>query len=267
MDNSEITTRTSSPSGVNVNDNSQGGFVDNSAIKVTSDYTKFKFILTNRDRRRGHIENLKKAFEENGNLTKVQPILVNDQMEIIDGQHRYVAAKELSEPIYYTVAPGLGVHEARQMNILHKTWDTSDFARSYADGGDASYKRYLELIEEYEVSHSVVMYYVVGEEKKGVMAGFRNGEFSLTPEQKEITAERLEHLTAVGEFAPMWKQREFAVALLKCMNVPGYDPERMLSKLSFSHDIPKYASVLDYQRKLEDIYNFRTTDANKIRLF
>lgn len=236
-------------------------------VRESKNYDDFEFLINNRDRRHGHIENLKKAFEISGNLTQVQPILVNERMEIIDGQHRFYAAKELGLPIYYTVVPGLGINDARQMNILHKSWDLDDYAASYADGGDANYKRYLELKEDYGFSHSIILTYINGDEKKGAQSGFRAGEFTLSPDEVLKARERLDHLTDVAEQIPMASQKEFAVALLKCMNVADYDTARMVNKLQYSHDIPKYASVLDYQRALEDIYNWKSTDANRTRLF
>lgn len=235
--------------------------------KVTTDYQLFRYITNNRDRNRGHIENIKKAFETHGNLTKVQPILVNDKLEVIDGQHRLDAARELGVEVYYTVVPGLTVDDARQMNILHKTWDTDDYAQSYADGGDANYQRYLDLREEFGFAHSITLIYIVGDERKGALSGFRKGELAITPDQKEAARERLKHLEAAGEYMDMSHQREFAVALLKSMNIEGYDKARMLQKMALAAQPPRYASVLDYQRALEDIYNYRVTDANRKRLF
>jgi hypothetical protein len=67
-------------------------------IQVTSDYDQFVIMEANREQNRGHIEAIKAAFGEMGNLTRVQPILVNERFEIIDGQHRFIACKELGEP-------------------------------------------------------------------------------------------------------------------------------------------------------------------------
>jgi hypothetical protein len=233
----------------------------------TRDYDQFKLIQNNRETNRGHVENLKRAFEERGNLTAIQPILVNENFEIIDGQHRFIASKELDLPVYYSMQTGLGIADARQMNILHKTWNTDDYAHSYADGGDASYKRYLELRDIYGVSHSLILFYASGSEIKGALAGFRDGEFVLTPEQMADTMRRLDMLSEIAELVPQALQKEFAIALLKCMAVEGYDHDRMVQKLRGATEMPRYASSLDYQRALEEAYNRGVRVEQRTRLF
>lgn len=238
---------------------------DATQVNVTTNYEQFNFINSNREQSRGHIEALKRAFEENGNLTRVQPILVNDRMEIIDGQHRYTAAKELSQPVYYTVMPGLGIREARSMNILHRGWTIEDYAKSYASTGDTSYQKYLAIKEDYGFNHSITLTYIIGRDAKGIFKTFQAGEFVL--EDEAAARERLDKLASVGEFAPVL-DRYFAIALLKVMGVSGYDHKRMVNKLEINQDLQrKYASVADYQRMLEEIYNHRMSEASRLRLY
>jgi ParB-like chromosome segregation protein Spo0J len=68
----------------------------------TTDYKLFKINKLNRIVQTGHIEKLKKSIEKVGYL-KYNPIIVNEDMEIIDGQHRYFACVKLNLPIYYEV--------------------------------------------------------------------------------------------------------------------------------------------------------------------
>lgn len=238
---------------------------DATQVNVTTNYDQFQFIETNREANRGHIEALKRAFEETGNLTRVQPILVNDRMEIIDGQHRFIAAKELNQPVYYTAMEGLGINEARSMNILHRSWNIEDYAISYSKT-DPNYKKYLDIKEDYGFNHSITLLYIIGAEDKGIFRDFKNGQFVL---QDEAAArDRLDKLASAGEFVPMVNDRYFAKALLAVIKIPGYDHKRMLNKLSINQDLQRrYASVGDYQRMLEEIYNHRMSEASRLRLF
>ena len=88
------------------------------ATKETTDYKRFKFLINNRQTARNHINRLKDAITKNPDILSVQPILVNEKMEIIDGQHRFTAASELGLPIHYTVVKGLDISTARDMNVL-----------------------------------------------------------------------------------------------------------------------------------------------------
>jgi hypothetical protein len=243
--------------------------MDNAQVHKTSNYELFKFLGANRELGKGHVERLKKAFEERGNLTQVQPLLVNENMEIIDGQHRFLAAKELGEPIYYMVYPGLGISDARTMNIMHKEWRTDDYAKSYADSGDASYRRYLQLREEFGATHSTILAVTTEGLGKGAFSAFRNGEYVLTPEGYEEAKEALGNLTQLEELVPsITNRKEFDLAAIKSMRMPDYDQARMVKKLSqVGSSIPSYSSSLDYQRALEDAYNRHVTEENRVRLF
>ena len=234
-------------------------------IHRTTDYGQFKFLLANREQNRGHIETLKTAFEEIGNLTRVQPILVNDNFEIIDGQHRFIACKELDLPIYYTVVPGLGVPEARSMNILHRNWDNNDYAKSYAETGNTNYKIYLKLRQDYEYNHSITMAAVYGGAKGG-FKDFREGNFFIEDEQ--LIRERLDFLKAVEEVLPIGLDREVARALIAFTKKDTFDKERMIKKIILHPDaVTRQASITDTMRMLEDVYNFKVHDENRVRLF
>lgn len=236
-------------------------------ILQTTDYSQFKFILANRDQARGHIENLKKGFEERGNLTQVQPLLVNENMEVIDGQHRLIAARELGIPVYYTVYPGLRIGDARSLNILHRSWTTDDYARSYAAAGDTNYQRYLNLLENFGFNHSITLHAIKGAERS-IFKLFREGEFTMTNEEENSAKTKLEALQRTEELVPFAHQIYFAEAYLDVLDVPGFDERQMLRKLA-AHParLQRLGSVDDYKRMLEEIYNLNVTITNRLRLF
>lgn len=236
-------------------------------IKETTNYSQFNFIKNNREQSRGHIESLKKAFEEYGNLTQVQPILVNEKMEIIDGQHRFTAAQELGQPVFYTVAPGLRVTEARAMNILHRGWTTDDYARSYAISGNQNYQKYVELKEDFGFGHAIMLVYSYGGNSTGMYKRFREGDFILDDiEQIKV---RLVQLEEVGEYTSLGKNRPFALAYLAIMKSPEYDHKHFMRKLQIHGDLilKRYGSAEDNLRQLEELYNYKSTAANRARLY
>lgn len=236
-------------------------------VQESSDYEQFVFLETNREQSRGHIEALKTAYEEIGNLTRVQPILVNDRYEIIDGQHRFIACKELGLPIYFTQVPGLGVAEARSINILHRGWTADDFAKSYAASGDVNYQTYLQLREDYGFSHSVMLAYLYPTDIKGHFRSFRNGE--LVIEDEEAARERLDRLAELGEYTKLVNNREFALAVLRASKAEGYDQRRMVRKVRLHGDslLKRWSSVEDNMRMLEEIYNYAMQENSRIRLY
>lgn len=240
---------------------------DATQVNVTTNYDQFQFIETNREANRGHVEALKRAFEETGNLTRVQPILVNDRMEVIDGQHRFIAAKELGQPVYYTVMDGLGINEARSMNILHRSWTVDDYAESYAKT-DPNYRKYLELKEDFGFNHSITLEYILGDKKLGAYAAFKRGEFTMTDAERTAASDKLTKLAQTGEFVPTVNDRYFSRALLRAVAIDGYDHRRMLKKLALHQNLlRRYASTEDYLRMLEEIYNHQISEGNRLRLY
>lgn len=241
--------------------------VPSNVVQQTMNYDQFRFIESNREQNRGHIEAIKKAFEEMGNLTAVQPILVNERYEIIDGQHRFHACRELGLPIYFTMQRGLGVKDARNMNILHRTWRLNDFARSYAEGGDQNYQKFVQLAEDYPgFSYSVLMVYALGEQVPGIFSAFRRGEFIFrdVPAARAKLDKLAEAVNAVNI-----KDQDFALAYLKIMKVQGFDQRRMIRKLGQVGEqiIRRYGSAVEYQRAFEEVYNYQMSEGNRLRLY
>mgnify|MGYP000893374830 CR=1 FL=1 len=235
-------------------------------IKNTTDYDKFTFIENNRETAKGHVKLLKDAFEEVGNLTEVQPILVNEKYQIIDGQHRFKAARELHQPIFYTVVNGLGINEARSMNILHRNWTTIDYARSYALEGRKPYIEYLRYTEEYELPHAIFLEVCYPSKPRGLFKDFREGRFEI--QDKKQVEETLTKLEDIFEILPQAKHRPFAIAMVKAFGMPEYDHKRMVNKLRLNSGLfEKYVTVPDNQRLIETIYNYSMREQNRVRLY
>ena len=78
-----------------------------SELKVfkTNNYAKFTFLEGNRGLKTAHLLRLKKSFKEN---PLVSVIIVNDDFQIIDGQHRYTICQELNLPLYYIILSNYG---------------------------------------------------------------------------------------------------------------------------------------------------------------
>lgn len=92
-------------------------------IFVTDDYSVFKLMNGNRsfDHKRAIVNSVKRV----GHIPS--PIICNEKMEVVDGQGRLAAFKELKLPVYYIVIQGLGIEECISMNISQSNWTTLDY--------------------------------------------------------------------------------------------------------------------------------------------
>ena len=126
---------------------------DLKTIKKTDLYTRFHYIGDNRPVGAKHVKDLAKRMQQAFLLT-YEPIVVTNEGGIIDGQHRFEAARSLGLPIYYTETDwGDADPRTEQMiiilNTTSRTWRQDDFLRHYAakDGGV-----YQELLDFHEAN-------------------------------------------------------------------------------------------------------------------
>jgi hypothetical protein len=237
-------------------------------VQVTDDYDDFKFLESNRPTNKKHIESLMKSFTESPDTAKARPILVNEKLEVIDGQHRVEALKALGLPVYYIVERGLTIQDAQRLNSTQKNWTIMDFARSYALEGMQNYQLFLEWVEQYDVPLSVLIIYAEGYVRNRSTYAFREGHLSIM-KNKKIVIRRLDMLTDVGELFKGWKHRSFCVAMLDVFKNDSYDHDHFLKRLrSNAWRLENFRGTkTDYLREIETIYNSRTVEGNHVRFF
>ena len=117
-------------------------------IYSTKDYSRFSFLDNNRIVKSSHVNMLKKSIK-NIDLTKYNPIKVDANLRIIDGQHRFHACMELGLPIYYVVLNGVDAEQAMIIdNQNNKKWEMMDWLRYRANKNGGCYKQLLDFIQQ-----------------------------------------------------------------------------------------------------------------------
>lgn len=116
-------------------------------IKLTNNYEMFKFRRENRELNYNKVANLKSILLEDGR--QIMPIICNTEMEIIDGQHRFQALKELNWDVMYYVDEAVTVKDLVSINNTQKNWSLMDYIHYYASLGNESYIKLEELCKEY----------------------------------------------------------------------------------------------------------------------
>ena len=122
-------------------------------VYLENDLSVFKTLHGNRTVDDDRVSRIIKSIESVGMINA--PIVVNERMEVIDGQGRLEACRRLGRPIPYIIIPRLGVEECLSMNINQKNWTTIDYVRSYADRGNRNYRRLLDFFEASGFSFTV----------------------------------------------------------------------------------------------------------------
>lgn len=230
-------------------------------IYCETDYSVFKKLNTNRDVLAGRVNRLIASISKQYILN---PIIVNEKMEIIDGQGRFEALKTLGLPIYYIVVSGIGREECMQLNKYNTKWTILDFAKSYASSGNSDYVMLLHTCESTGLSVSQVLR-LANKAKASAKDGsrsltpFERGELSFTEDDflkvnyiASIANDIAEALVFTGR-----KNDAFYFSLTIMVDFGKYDHARMLKNCRRCRSsFALMAKVGDQLAEFERIYNY-----------
>lgn len=238
-------------------------------IQKTMKFSKFTGLNGNRSIDFPHLGRLITSIDDQ-NLLEHNPILVNDKFEVIDGQHRLMAAMELDTPIYYIVLEGAGLKHAQRLNANTRSWNLKDFMDSYVDLGKKEYVKLKSFVDKFNVSISMGILLLNEDENKdrsGYIKTFKSGKFKVKDWNKGVeSANELEALKPYCNPASIINDREFVSAIRTTKEQIKVD--KLVKKLrDIGAKIERSANKMGYLRQIEDIYNFKRKDGFRIRLY
>lgn len=234
---------------------------------ATKDYDMFIFLDENRDidfQRVAEIERI--CIEEDCNFLKNFPIIVNTEiipgkLAIPDGQHRFLASKGLTEPVYYTINNKFIGEKIAKVSSLQASWKADDYLKYHAGRKNLTYI-HLQKIRQENPQIPISALLKIYCNKKAhtlLMEKFRQGNIEITnfgPGTK--------FLKSLLDFKAIFKDYRstfFINALTEIMTTDNYDHKVMMSKLTFqSTKLVRCPDTKSYIRVLLDIYNFRNRE-------
>lgn len=242
-----------------------------SAITIyeTTDYTIFKRMNGNRTVTDDRVHKICKSMIDRGVL--FCPLLVNENLEIIDGQGRLEALEKLHETVRYIVQPGLKWEDCVALNISQTSWTINDYIDSWASRGIADYILLRRLANEFKDFNISIVAQIANDQHGGAAQKIKNGSFRLTDERYEECRKDLEWLRSLD--LPAYKQN-LVLALLFCKGVNGCKADRLKKKVGEHYkEIAAQAKVADICKAIEDRYNagmkeeYRVDLKEKYRVF
>lgn len=200
----------------------------------------------------------------------LNPVIVNEKFEIIDGQGRFEALKTLGKPIHYIIVPGVGSDECRMMNKYNTKWTQLDFAKSFAKAGLQSYANLLKACELSKLTVGKAMRLAnhgMKAKRSDVESAFERGELKFTQEDiqkvintKELADEISEALQYTGR-----TNDAFLTGVKIISETEGYKHSRMLSNCKKQRASYQQMSRLSDQLiEFERIYNYNLSSKNKL---
>jgi len=111
----------------------------------TKNYERFNFVSTNRDISNANLKKIESSILEIG----VQiPIVVNQNYDIIEGQHRFIALRKNKMVIPYVMSKNASENFIAKLQES-KRWTAEDFCRRLATKGDLDCTTALEIAEKW----------------------------------------------------------------------------------------------------------------------
>lgn len=252
-------------------------------VYKTNDLNIFKQIKGNRPPNPQHIRRLTQSIKENGVLCN--PILVNEKMEVIDGQHRLLAAKKANSSIFYIILKDYGLKQVHALNLNQKNWARKDFMLGYADMGIESYvslKYFYNRNNDFTLNDCVSMCSntttagtVSMSQKFSKSSQLKNGDVSNQKEvfeegtwvgkDFELAQENADKIRLIGTIYKNYNRSIFVGSMLSLFQNKNFDFNEFMHKLRLQP-----ASIIDCANReqtkmmIEDIYNYRSR--NKVNL-
>lgn len=232
-------------------------------VYQTTNYDKFHELLGNRDVLTIRVNKIRRSIEENGYI--FNPIIVNEKAEVIDGQGRLRALRELQLPVDYIIVHGLRVKDCIALNIAASNWTNYDYVQSYASQGNHDYQNVEELVNAYKkLGITNVMSAITGVcDTKNEKV--KTGEIKCTSEDMVNANELLSYANNfIDTILRVKKGSKYHMvyALFFAYNHPDIDNERLLRQFQkyYSSDVfPCFINTKSALKTLSAIYNFKNS--------
>lgn len=227
-----------------------------SAIQKTRSYERFVAGETQRIIHPQHIKNLKKSMKAYGFLES-KPITVYTDgvlLHIIDGHHRFGAAKDLGIPVVY-----LEVRETEKESLmvqgeLVNKWKFTDFCRAWADRGK---QHYIDLMAYSNVIPPRIAATLLAGGASNVTEKIKAGTFLI--KDTHVIDTLMGIIDSVGPTNNVVTSRSFIGCFAKFMMVEKFLAGQLKNRiLANPLSLLKAANEEQMMDQLEEIYNFKS---------
>lgn len=259
-----------------------GANTSTQTVLETTSYDDFGYITGNREIDEPNVKSLTHQIAQRGQL---QPIIVNEKKQVIDGQHRVEVCRRLEIPVQYVVRPGASIADVISANVVGKKWRPIDYVRRYAAENNDHYVKLLAFIEKcqgHKISatsaihltrggHSDSTYYhyddgtirkhsgTVKAKKLGIAGtDVKIGRFKMPSER--VAEQRLRAVIQFKQW-PFYRQTSFINALLQVMRIADFKLKRLIDNAQrYPSRFTKEPDVESFVQMFETVYNYRRSD-------
>jgi hypothetical protein len=222
-------------------------------VYVTKNYSLFTFLNGNREINLVNLRKIKNSLSQKQILESA--IIVgegkNGLFIIIEGQHRFIACKELNLPVSFIIREDFDedVHEKSLNDILllstaSTNWDVNNFLGSNIVRGSKPYMIYGEIYEAFNFEHEI-LFHVLNTRLKTKLNHqlFKKGELNINESDGDYlysSLEKLDNFRALFEEVGL---RYYLKAIHNILSIPNIDYGRLYKVLTTNNDFPVSRTV------------------------
>lgn len=243
-------------------------------VYVTKDLGMFSSIDGNRVPNLIHVKRLTESLRKYG--MKCNPILVNEKMQVIDGQHRLLAAKEVKSEVYFIIIFGSNLTDVHTLNLNQKNWSKKDFMEGYANMGLKSYIKLRDFVKKNEdytfmdciafcnnTSSICATTNKTGQKKSGQYI-FEEGTW--LGKDFNLGQEWANKIRMIKPYYIGYNRSVFVGAMIILFQHPDFDFNEFMHKVRLQPTaLVDCANRDQYKTLIEDIYNFKRRDKVNLR--
>jgi hypothetical protein len=233
-------------------------------IYRTNEYKKFNRIPGNRVVNKAKVAKLIKSMEKKGWLSTVV-ITVNEMFQIIDGQHRYLAARATGTPILYQIVVGSGLNEVIRTNSGSSNWTIKDHIPSQIALGNKSFILLDKLMKEFpELSHSICQMMLTQSTKNPNREDVENGTWEIG--DYNIAVMWSQNLMSLKPYFEGYKLTYFVRTVIDALLKPNFNFQEFHHKVVLRPTmLQRCGSKKQYMAMIEEIYNYKRADKINLR--
>jgi hypothetical protein len=250
-------------------------------VYETTDYSRFKNLPGNRSINKQHVLRLVESFKTSYLMS---PIIINEKSEIIDGQHRFLAAKELNLPIRFIVCNEYDLKQVQSLNTNSKNWRKEDYLKAYCDLNYPDYIKFRSFMYQYPEFGINACEVLLTDTASGSKLALSNKKLiSETNKEGKYTARYFEEgklkikdykkaqanaekLLTVKPFYEGYNRLTFVRAMIGIFKIADYNHAQFLERLRSNPGmLTDCANVGHYKLLIEDIYNRRSREKISLR--
>lgn len=231
-------------------------------IYVTDEYDVFERMAGNRQIDEAHVVNLMKRMKKKD--LKV-PIQVNQEFQVVDGQHRLEARRRLGLPVYYYATPDFQLEEVQELNAAQKKWTNDDFVSSFIELGYKDYASYRWFRHQYKLPHVQSVLLLSGQkDNKNIRQAFKQGAFRVR--DLEGAKKFAEQLTQIAPYFDGWNSSRFVSAMIIAEGKKNFDFRQFMKKVkTFPGFLKPQINIEGYLEHIEELFNYKNTKKVAIR--